>query len=177
MTTIRPATSNDVSTIAHVHVEAWQAAYRRGIIADEFLNTISEDERTGRWSEILERPEQATFVAVVEGHGIVGFSNGGPEREGREDYRGELYAIYILPECQGQGIGRQLVATLAQWLMDSGFDTMMVWVLAENQFRRFYERLGGKLVGKKEIEIGNQKLVEVAYGWDDLVALIERRTP
>ena len=174
-TIIRRATSDDARGIAHVHIEAWRSAYR-GIVADEFLDTISEDERTDRWSEILDRPEQVTFVAVAEEHGIVGFANGGPERDGREDYRGELYAIYILPDWHGQGIGGRMVATFTSWLIDSGFNTMLVWVLADNPFRRFYERLGGKLVGKKEIEIGNQKLVEVAYGWNDVTALLTDST-
>jgi len=60
--------------------------------------------------------------------------------------------------------------------MDSGFDTMLVWTLADNPYRRFYERLGGKLLCDKDIEIGEQKLVEVAYGWDDLGRLLKRRT-
>ncbi len=154
----------------------WRTAYR-GVIADEFLDAMSEDDRTNRWLEILQRPEHATFVAEIEGHGIVGFANGGPEREGRQDYRGELCGLYVLSEWQGQGIGRQLVATFASWLLDSGFDTMLVWTLADNPFRRFYERLGGKLIAEKDIEIGEQKLDEVAYGWDDVTTLLERKTP
>ena len=174
-TTIRPATHDDAEAIARIQVETWRSAYR-GVIADAFLDTMSEDERRSHWSEILKRPEHATFVAEVEGHGITGFANGGPEREGREDYRGELCGLYVLPDWHGQGVGKRLIATFTRWLVDSGFDTMLVWVLADNPFRRFYERLGGKLVGKKEIEIGNQKLIEVAYGWDDLGPLLERDT-
>ena len=41
----------------------------------------------------------------------------------------------------------------------------------DNPYRRFYENLGGKLVGKQPIEIGKQTLTEVAYGWDDLKAI------
>ena len=175
-TTIRPATLDDTKGIAHVQVQTWRSAYR-GVIADKLLDAMSEKERTKRWSEILQRPEHATFVAEVEDCGIVGFANGGPERDGREEYRGELCGLYVLPEWHGQGIGRQLVATFTRWLMDSGFDTMMVWTLAGNPFRRFYENLGGKLVAEKDIEIGEQKLVEVAFGWDDLGLLIERKTP
>lgn len=134
--TIRPATLDDAEAIAHVQVETWCSAYQ-GMIADEFLDAMSEDERTSRWSEILRRPEHATFAAEVEGHGIVGFANGGPERDGREDYRGELCGLYVLPEWHGQGIGRQLVGTFTRWLLDSGFDTMLVWTLADNPFRRF----------------------------------------
>ena len=50
---------------------------------------------------------------------------------------------------------------------------MLVWTLGENPCRRFYERLGGEFVAEKEIEIGEQKLVEVAYGWKDLNVLVE----
>ena len=169
-TIIHPATIDDAKAIARIQVETWQSAYR-GMISDDFLDAMSVEERTYRWSEILQRPEQATFVAEVEGQGIVGFASGGPEREGREDFRGELFGLYVLPERHGQGIGRQLVATFAQWLLNSGFESMMVWTLADNPFRRFYEHLGGKLFCEKDIEIGEQKLVEVAYGWDDVTTL------
>ena len=50
-------------------------------------------------------------------------------------------------------------------------DTMLVWTLADNPYRRFYERRGGKLIAEKDIEIGVQKLVEVAFGWEDVASL------
>jgi ribosomal protein S18 acetylase RimI-like enzyme len=177
MNIIRPATSDDAPAIAHVQIETWRSAYR-DLIASEFLDAISEDHRTEGWSEILERPEQATFVAEAEDRGIVGFANGGPERDGREDFRAELYAIYILPDCHGQGIGKRLVSTFAQWLLDSGFRTMMVWVLTDNPSRHFYDRLGGRLVEHRDIAIGEQKrLSEVAYGWGDVRGLIVDNVP
>jgi hypothetical protein len=45
---------------------------------------------------------------------------------------------------------------------------MAVWVLALNPARRFYERLGGKVIGHKAIELGGQIFLEVAYGWQSL---------
>ena len=54
------------------------------------------------------------------------------------------------------------------------FNSMLVWVLKDNPCRAFYERLGGAPAGEKEIEIGGKKLVEVAYGWSDLDALMGR---
>lgn len=173
MTIIRPATNDDAPAIAHVQVETWRSAYR-GIVADQFLDTFSEDDRTVRWTEIIQRPEQITFVAEDEGDGVVGFANGGSERSGREDFRGELCGLYVLPASHGKGIGRRLVATFAHWLIDSGLDTMLVWVLADNPFRQFYEHFGGKLVDEREIQIGKQKLGEVAYGWDDVAALLRK---
>ena len=108
---------------------------------------------------------------------MIGFANGGPERDGRDDFRGELYGLYVLPSWHGQGVGKRSVVNFAEWLLDSGVDTMLVWTLAANPYRRFYERLGGKPVAEKDIEIGEQKLIEVAYGWHDLrVILAEEKT-
>jgi 16S rRNA U516 pseudouridylate synthase RsuA-like enzyme len=48
-------------------------------------------------------------------------------------------------------------------------------VLAENQqARRFYEALGGSIVGEQRITIGGAELLELAYGWRDLDALEAR---
>jgi GNAT superfamily N-acetyltransferase len=122
---------------------------------------------------VAERPDQATFIAETVEPRVIGFANGGPQRDSREEFRGELYGLYVLPDSHGRGIGRRLVATFARWLIDSGFDTMLVWVLADNPFRRFYERLGGTLVEERKIQIGRQTLGEVAYGWNNVTALVE----
>jgi hypothetical protein len=45
---------------------------------------------------------------------------------------------------------------------------MAVWVLALNPAKKFYERLGGKVIGQKQIERGGQTFTEVAYGWQSL---------
>ena len=172
---IRSATLDDAEAVGSIQVETWKSAYR-GVIADQFLDAMSKDERGTRWSEILLRAGHATFVSEVDGKQMIGFANGGPGRDERADFRGELYGLYVLPDWHRQQVGSRLVGTIAQWLLKSGLDTMLVWTLADNPFRIFYERLGGKLIAEKDIEIGEQKLVEVAYGWDTLNALIERTT-
>lgn len=170
MTLIRTATPADASAIARVQVETWRSSYR-GIVSDEFLNAFSQRDRTSRWSDVLHQSEQITFVVKIAGQ-VVGFAKGGPGRDQRTDFQSELYALYVLPRWHRKGIGRKLVANIARWLLDSGFNSMLVWTLADNPHRGFYESLGGRLVGEKEIEIGQQKLLEVAYGWDDLEPLL-----
>ena len=50
---------------------------------------------------------------------------------------------------------------------------MLVWVLEDNHgARRFYESLGGELVGRKTVVIGGADLVEVSYGWKDITGLV-----
>ena len=45
---------------------------------------------------------------------------------------------------------------------------MLLWVLAENPSRGFYEALGGAEVRQQTITIGGRELVEIAYGWRDI---------
>ena len=71
------------------------------------------------------------------------------------------------------GRGNRLQANPIRKMAAAAFDSMVVRGLADNPFRRFYEGLGGKLIGEKDIVIGGQTLVEVAYGWDELEALAE----
>jgi len=73
---------------------------------------------------------------------------------------------------QGKGISSKLTLEVAKHLKSKGFKSMTVWVLAKNPYKRFYERLGGKLTGKKIIEIGGDKLEELKYTWEDLDSLI-----
>lgn len=42
---------------------------------------------------------------------------------------------------------------------------MLIWVLLDNPSRKFYETLGGALVGEKSVTVGETTVVEVAYGW------------
>jgi ribosomal protein S18 acetylase RimI-like enzyme len=161
--TIRPAAPDDCPAIARVQIEGWRTTYR-GLVNNEYLDGLSHEKQTAHWLQILEQSE-VTLVAENEDHVVVGFADGGAERTGRTDYRGELYAIYLLEECRRQGLGRRLVERVFDSLAKAGMDSVLVWVLADNPCRPFYEALGGKLIGEKEIEIGKQRFREVTYGW------------
>jgi L-amino acid N-acyltransferase YncA len=164
---IREATVADARAIAEVHIAAWRSTYP-GIVPDAYLAGLSVDEREGRWAKILTGQDGTfAYVAVDEKGQVVGFASGGPLREGDPAYKGELYAIYLLPDQKGKGYGRRLASTVAQRLAREGMPSMLVWVLADNYARGFYERLGGALVGEQATNIGGEELSEVAYGWPD----------
>ena len=172
---IRAANPADADSMARVHVDTWRTAYA-GIVPDEYLDGLSHQDRRLRWKEILttDQPATSNFVAETGGGEVVGFSGGGPEREGDRTYRGELYAVYILDNHQHKGVGRRLVSAVAQRLLVDGFNSMLLWVLKDNHTAcRFYESLGGERVGRKTVVIGGTDLVEVSYGWRNIDGLDE----
>lgn len=171
MVTIREAKIEDAVGIATVHIASWREAYR-GIVPDEFLKNLSVERRVSQWTNSLSDPGHVhhhAIVAEVNGQ-VVGFSNYGFAKEPDENYRGELFAIYILRSVQKRGVGRLLVNAAVAGLRGLGLDSMMVWVLKDNQARGFYERLGGVLLRETSIEIGGLELLEVAYGWQSLTS-------
>jgi ribosomal protein S18 acetylase RimI-like enzyme len=164
---IRPALPDDAAEIARVHVDSWRTSYR-GLLADDFLESLSEAGYTERWSRVIGDGASRVFV-VEEPAGIVGFASGGRERAGESGFEGELYAIYIVAGSQRLGHGRELVRAMAAALRDMGLSDMIVWVLRDNvPAREFYERLGGSYVRSQPITIGATTLEEMSYGWRSL---------
>ena len=173
---IRQATSDDAAAIARVQATSWRDTYR-GIVPQEFLDSIDVSEWTERRFRELARPRTGACSHVAEvGDEVAGWAYSGPNRDQDSTYAGELYAIYLLPEYQRRGIGLALTVSAAKSLIDSGMMSMLLWVLAENwPARRFYEALGGGYVTEQQITIGSTTLPEVAYGWKDLGQLIAKR--
>ena len=174
---IRAAQPDDAPAIGRVQVETWRAAYR-GIVWDATLASLSPTERARQWGDLLADQSGARFIVVADNAtgGVSGFAAAGPERSGDPTYRGELYAIYVLPSHQRGGLGDSLVHAVATRLAAAGTTSMLLWVFEANaQSRAFYEALGGIVVRTQPIDIAGQTLTEVAYGWPDLRALLARR--
>ncbi len=172
---IRPATIADAAGLARVHIDTWKTTYR-GIIPDSYLDALSYERGAKGWEKLLvPGTTNRTFVAVNSEGTVVGFANGGPNRDAADAaYRGELYAIYILQGYQNQGIGKDLLRHLAQALLAEGLDSMITWAIAGNApARRFYEAKQGKPAGQKGFEIAGKALQEVAYGWSDIRVLLD----
>lgn len=163
---IRKASLSDTKGIARVHVESWKTTYTN-IVSDEYLNKLTSESREQIWINSI--PNGGVYVAETNGGKIVGFSSGGKERSGNYDgFDGEIYAIYILKEYQGQGVGKALIQPIIDELIGMGLNTMLVLVLKDNASCLFYEALGGKKVDEFEVEIAGKKLTEVVYGWENV---------
>lgn len=164
--TIRKADLRDTQEIAKVHVESWKTTYA-DIVPDEYLQNLTYESREQIWINSI--PNGGVFVAENKEGNIVGFSSGGKERSGKySGFDGELYAIYILKEFQGQGIGKALVKPIIEEILEMGFNSILVLVLKDNSSRLFYEAIGGEKIDTIEVQIAGKKLSELVYGWEDI---------
>lgn len=173
---IRTATPGDIPGMARVHVDSWRSTYR-GIVPDEYLAKLAYENSEARMRrQIEDGGERLIMLVAAQGETIIGFASGGSEREGRPEFTGELYAIYLYKESQGQGIGRMLFNEMAARLRERGHESLFVWVLARNRSREFYRKMGGELVATKMIMIGGEELEEEGYGWRDLRSPLQYST-
>ena len=121
------------------------------------------------WESAIQAGEP---VLVVEDRlaGVVGFASYGVNRQQRLAYAGEINTLYILPDFQGRGLGRWLLTRLFEALAEGGRNSVVIWVLARNPSRFFYEAMGGKRIAERDETLWGEILHEYAYGWPDLRA-------
>jgi GNAT superfamily N-acetyltransferase len=162
---IRRPGPGDATRIAEVHVATWQAAYA-GIFPEGFLAAMSVDHRAEVWNGILEEAiDGAGLHIAVAGDRILGFAHGGPGRDTDASDAAEVYAVYVLPDYWGTGVGKTLLDALVAELTVGGAPEAMLWVLEPNhRARAFYKREGWKYDGRAEtIERGGTSVRELRY--------------
>ena len=143
--TIRQALPSDARGIARVFVESWRWTYR-DVVPAATLEGMAVEGYAQSWREtLLTRPRSMRVWVAEEGGTIVGFAQSGPSRDHdvAQEESGEVYAIYLLPEQVGGGLGRQLLDEAVGFLREEGYGEATLWVLASNdRARRFYEGAG-----------------------------------
>ncbi len=166
---IREAFIDDCAGIARVIVDTWRAAYD-GIIARDYLERLSYVERQGHLENFFATAPEKTFafVAVDGSGGITGYAGAGLETDASSHVHGELYALYVLQEHQGNGVGRRLVGAVARRFASMNVNSLIVWVLAGNPCTRFYDKLGGWRLGTRKLDIAGEAHDVVSYGWSNL---------
>lgn len=166
---IRHAEFEDAAGIARVQIDTWRAAYQR-IMPPRLLSDMSDIRISAFWAQVIAEAQGKAFCFVASfGERVVGFASGGPRQHSEDLTRGEVYALYVLPEFQGRGVGRRLVATSFERMLELGMTEGRIWTLRENApARAFYARVGGTQTDNGYNDIGGIRYPEVAFDWPDL---------
>ncbi|AFZ72891.1 GNAT family N-acetyltransferase [Natronobacterium gregoryi] len=151
---------DDVRGVVRAHGLAWREAYDE-ILPDEVLESQPIDP-TGtdveRWVDALAETEAGVLIAV-EGGAVRGFVDlrwGDAETKafvGDDD--AELKAIYVHPDCWGEGIGTALLERGLEVVPDLIEVVRLEVFVANDDARKFYEKRGFEHTDTGEIEIGD----------------------
>jgi GNAT superfamily N-acetyltransferase len=160
---LRTGKDVDLKAVGVVHWRSRAAAYAH-ILKPETLASGGSAEALGEWWAERWKWEQETHrLTVAERDGeIVGFTYAGPsETPGAA----ELYAIHVVPELVGAGLGRRLMENALEQLPGIGGDRAVLWVLEANEWaRRFYDRGGWVPDGETRVEaISGEPVPQLRY--------------
>ena len=141
--TIRDAAQADASAMGHLHVRAWQSAYR-GVMPDEYLDGLQAEDRIAMWQGRISRADLPPLLVAVVADEVVGFAVFGEARQSTVSVPcGELYAMNLDPAHWGKGIGRVLLHRVTEALIALGYKEALLWVVPENvRARALYESDG-----------------------------------
>src|SRR5437588_3947904 len=105
---VRLATPSDGSAIAAVQFATWRATYQEWI--PEVVASLDLTRTADNWARAARAAGQRVVVADRDGQ-IIGYAHSGPpDGDVGDPAEHELYALYVLPDAQGAGVGRRLVA-------------------------------------------------------------------
>ncbi len=144
------AVPEDARSIREVQYKTWLTTYpneEAGVtvddVEDRYKDAFTDENIQKRQKRILDKTENENyFVAKVDGK-VVGFCFVTKNEE-----KNQLSAIYILPEFQGQGLGKRLWDSASAFI-DTSKDTFVEVVTYNTQAIEFYKRLGFVDTGRR----------------------------
>ncbi|MFV0625901.1 MAG: GNAT family N-acetyltransferase [Alphaproteobacteria bacterium] len=141
--TVRTPNFEDAEQIARVHLETWQVVYKNLMPADFLEKRKFGPEKVLRWQENLKNYFSGNgniiFVSENSNKKITGILVGNRNEEGMY----EVCCLYVHPDYQGQGFGRELLLAFTEHIKGERF---MLYMLRGNPSEAFYLKMGGKQI-------------------------------
>lgn len=161
------ARERDADGIAAVHVAVWRNAYA-GILPERTLLGLSARRLAAFYGMGIVRG-RGTLVARAAAGEVAGFCTFHAlpaAARAAAPAEGEVETLYVHDDWREQGLGRALLAGAARRLREAGCRSLFLHVLADNNSRWFYARLGGREALRSTTVVGGERLAQVAMVWD-----------
>lgn len=171
---IRNAAENDAPALARILVEATQDTFQ-GLVPDKCLTSWTCEQSEKNWRKTLRQgglaPGTFLLVAMNPAKEVVGYALAGrdPQFGGFER---ELNVLMVDPVWQRRGIGRKLVSYVALELKKQDVKSLLIGIQEDNPNKKFYEHLGGQVVGTRPLEWEGYATKEILYGWQNIEVLV-----
>jgi len=164
------ASVEDIQGIARIYIDSWRTTYY-GLVSDDYLDSLSYQKSEQKWFHFFNSKNKPfVYIAINDTGKMIGFAAG--KSIDNEKFEGELYALYLLKEGRGLGVGKRLVSVIAKHFKETDINSMIVWVMEQNKSGLgFYEHMGGIKYLQRKSQFGKVVVDDVAYGWNDITVL------
>lgn len=160
---IRKNRLEDQEQMAHIKIDGWRNAYDN-IVSSKYLKQLNYEKQTERYIASFEEYKDLVLVAVKDDE-VLGYSCF--DIKENDKYDSELISLYIKPEYLNKGIGSSLFKETGKLLYEQNNKNMIVWCFKDNEnAKKFYKDLGGKVVEEKIVKIGDDTYEELGYYFD-----------
>ena len=141
--------------------KTWREAYSSFIPEADLKSYFTEHYDLKALTELFENPLVSGFVAEVDGE-VAGFIRTTLDREENRYY---VSSIYVLPQHQSKGIGRELMKQAAAEARMHKLDRVWLGVMVQNrQALLWYEQMGYTIVRQEPFVMG-QSIVDHYIGF------------
>jgi GNAT superfamily N-acetyltransferase len=132
-------------------------------LPDAYLDGLRAEDRARRYTFESTEPDRPQTIVAEVGDAILGFATTMPAQD--VPGAGELAALHVDPSVWGRGIGTALIAAARARLVDQGFGTAILWLLAGNRrAERFYLADGWLAEGtRRTAEVWGARVDEIRY--------------
>jgi GNAT superfamily N-acetyltransferase len=151
------AAHNDISRIQSVAHITWPETFKVILTSGQIEYMLNWMYSYDALSKTIDDPNQSFWLFVEDGR-TFGFAGIEHHYQGRSATK--LHKIYVLPDAQGKKVGQQLMERVKEEALKAGSEELLLNVNRYNKATGFYERLGFRIVGEENIDIGNGYLME-----------------
>jgi len=127
--------------------------------------------RTGQWASAILDPRSFVFVACDSEGAVQGFSSAYVLDDLGGGFQSYLQTLYVRPQLWRKGIGHQLLQAVCSHLKALGVPNLALRTMRLGDARKFYERLGARLV-PEGIARDAGKFDDVVYAFDDVGSVL-----
>ncbi|MES9545266.1 GNAT family N-acetyltransferase [Streptococcus intermedius] len=136
-------TAEEIESKSFVHWQTWREAY------DEILPAEFQEQMTLDKCRFYSQKYPENTLIALDDAKVVGFVSYGDFRD-PATIAGEIFALYVLKDYYGKGVGQQLMQTAFAAL--DGYQEIILWVLEDNKRAiAFYEKMGFIFDGEEKI--------------------------
>jgi len=166
---IRPWQRGDLESLGKITWQSWISTYLNFIPENDLRSYFDIHYTEASFLGMFNNPVTQVFIAEVDDH-IAGYA-----RLFFNQKENRLYvpSLYLLPDFQGQEIGRRLLETAEEYAAEKGVAELWIGVMVKNrQALVFYRKVGFQFVreepftmGKTTVShlIGYKKLGEIPF--------------
>lgn len=162
MTTIRQLTASDAERYWILRLEALRKC--PGYFLTSYEDAVGREDPIQLVVESLSRQGNYTYGAF-SGEVLVGLITLSQESQAKIRHRANIYALYVVEEMQGQGIGKALIGKVIDKARHIGtVEKINLSVAAENVTAlRLYRGFGFRIYGyeEKALKIGDTYLADL----------------